>query len=332
MLFLVASLATAAQCPDFSDAPDAHKVLIRNIRRFDRARQASLNLWSAVESLPCMNLTTSNSCDWSDMYDTGGSWDYVCPGWNDYQETTSSQWAPSCTQGVDGFDVSGSASDTYVNEAYSYNEMRDSLQDNSTFTWNNLQVVAPSTGALNPYGMIVTREETSNHYSDSQTDGVGSGLVESGELWYRNGSMFRYSLSESDGYTNGYNGLIENSYLALELDNCSFSYVTSTDNLDTYYNSYWYTSTFTLIGENHVVDGGYDLPNGTALPSGTVRISFDGGAWILASSQTWRPIGGVDVDADGWPETVDCNDTDATIYPWATELSDAIDQDCDGYV
>ena len=39
-----------------------------------------------------------------------------------------------------------------------------------------------------------------------------------------------------------------------------------------------------------------------------------------------------DDDNDGSLDTADCDDTDASIYPGATELCDAVDQDCDGDV
>jgi hypothetical protein len=36
-----------------------------------------------------------------------------------------------------------------------------------------------------------------------------------------------------------------------------------------------------------------------------------------------------DMDADGFETTTDCDDTNATIYPGATELADGLDNDCD---
>ncbi|RME26305.1 MAG: hypothetical protein D6798_06980, partial [Deltaproteobacteria bacterium] len=39
-----------------------------------------------------------------------------------------------------------------------------------------------------------------------------------------------------------------------------------------------------------------------------------------------------DADADGWYDTVDCDDADATINPGATEVCDDVDNDCDDAV
>jgi len=44
------------------------------------------------------------------------------------------------------------------------------------------------------------------------------------------------------------------------------------------------------------------------------------------------PDTGEDNDYDGYPEMVDCNDDDASVYPGATELCDGQDNDCDGEI
>jgi len=42
--------------------------------------------------------------------------------------------------------------------------------------------------------------------------------------------------------------------------------------------------------------------------------------------------GAVDLDGDGWPAVLDCDDRDATVSPGAVETCDSRDEDCDGAV
>ncbi|MCB9761086.1 MAG: putative metal-binding motif-containing protein [Alphaproteobacteria bacterium] len=43
------------------------------------------------------------------------------------------------------------------------------------------------------------------------------------------------------------------------------------------------------------------------------------------------PALAADVDMDGYDDTIDCDDANATIYPGAPEFCDGLDNDCDGY-
>ncbi len=60
-------------------------------------------------------------------------------------------------------------------------------------------------------------------------------------------------------------------------------------------------------------------------------VSVDGGPTYPVDPDTWLPLEGTDADGDLWPvEWDDCDDGDPAVYPFADELIDCVDNDCDG--
>ena len=52
--------------------------------------------------------------------------------------------------------------------------------------------------------------------------------------------------------------------------------------------------------------------------------------WLLACHQQMETI--VDIDRDGYADTVDCDDTDPFVFPDAHEACDGMDNNCDGVI
>jgi Cys-rich repeat protein len=55
-------------------------------------------------------------------------------------------------------------------------------------------------------------------------------------------------------------------------------------------------------------------------------------ACLVAMPGYCGPAGCIDNDGDGWCQEKDCNDWDASIFPYAAELCDGLDNDCNGIV
>jgi hypothetical protein len=83
-----------------------------------------------------------------------------------------------------------------------------------------------------------------------------------------------------------------------------------------------------LPGGAEVPMGGHEMvPGGAEVPMGGHEM-IPGGAEVPMGGHEMVPAD--DLDGDGAPADIDCNDADPTISPFAPELCDMIDNDCDG--
>ena len=130
------------------------------------------------------------------------------------------------------------------------------------------------------------------------------------------GGTYEVSI-DYQGMTLTYNGnTYQNGDFEMIVGGTSYTYATSTG--DT-----WATATvqFVAAGTTETIEITInDLGDGT----------YGGG--VVADHSSLTLAGPIDADGDGYAEDVDCDDTDASINPGATEVCDGVDNNCDGNV
>jgi hypothetical protein len=73
-------------------------------------------------------------------------------------------------------------------------------------------------------------------------------------------------------------------------------------------------------------------PGSPAIDAADPVFTDAGGSRADMGSTGGPDAGTVDIDGDGWESILDCNDEDASIFPFAAEPCDDLDNDCDGFV